>query len=46
MGWMFVFLQNLKFEILIPIGMVFGGGNFGKKLGLNEVVRVEPKLRD
>lgn len=46
MSGMFVSPQNSKFEILIPVGMVFRGGAFGKKLGFNKVVRAEPTLWD
>lgn len=43
--WMFVSDQNPYFEFLIPTVMVFRGGAFKKKLGLKEVVGVEPHDR-
>lgn len=40
------FVPLLKFTCRSPNprGMVFGGGNFGKKLGLDEVVSVGPRM--
>ena len=37
---MFAFSQNSHAEALTLIVMLFGGGAFGKKFGLDEVVRV------
>lgn len=39
---MFVSLQSSTVETLIPGVLIFSDGVFGRLLGLDEVIRVEP----
>ena len=34
--------RNLRVEALIPSVMIFGRGAFGKEVGLDEVIMIEP----